>query len=231
MKKKHLLTWVTLLTTGASLLLFIQWKLELHWGSPAIAKTSEFANTKAPNQILIPSSTVKDHQQLPPSPQIKLRIETEALKIGQVDSNPEKTEQNLDQLAKSLTADNLKDLRPLIFENNQNGDQVALSLDLLGRTSTPGASELLTDYILNGANVLQIESNTFRLLALDSLIEQSLKNQDPSFLRQIKNKSEDAFVAKRAEQALKSLQGKTKTPSETDTQGLQKLLESKTTTN
>jgi hypothetical protein len=183
-------------------------------------------NPQSPGALMNPQNS--SVPSAPSSRPLRLteRIMQESEKIGMTTNDPEQVEQDLNQWAQKLSAQDIKDLRQLIFEGGHEGDEVALSLDLLGRRPLdPESAQILVDYILLGPSNETAEKSTFQLLALDGLIDHSLASRDPSMLRRVQKESSDALLSRRAGQALGALQGRNPSPTETDQKALTELLE------
>lgn len=217
--------WLGALLLTCLVLLALQWKIELHWGSPSKASTPPPA---APAQDAAAPGRGESAASAPRTQASELleRILQESQKIGTLTNDPKQVERDLNDWAEKLSAQDVQELRQVIFEGGRSGDEIALSLDLLGRRPLDDASaEILTDYILLGPSVETSEKSTFQLLALDGLIDHSLASRDPAHLRRVQKESSDALLSRRAAQALGALQGRNPAPAETDQKVLGELLE------
>lgn len=223
---KKLGPWLGALLLTCLVLLALQWRIELHWGTPGKASTPSDAPA-APQDVQNSNAGVVAPAAAD-APMAKLldRILRESEKVGTVTNDPKQVERDLNEWAEKLSAQDVQDLRQLIFEGGHSGDEVALSLDLLGRRPLDAeAANILTDYVLLGPSVETTEKSTFQLLALDGLIDHSLASRDPANLRRVQKESSDALLARRAGQALGALRGQNPTPAETDQKVLGELLE------
>lgn len=73
------------------------------------------------------------------------RLQKETWRIGQIDENPEKTERELTEWARSLPPEELRLLGRTARDTELEPDQRFLAVDLLGRAGTAEAGELLVD--------------------------------------------------------------------------------------
>lgn len=221
---------LTLAAAGAVLLLLLQWKLEFHWGSPALAKeqrpsavTGTFARQGTSSAA--PDSPGLISEMASAAERLTARILRESERVGSTTNDPEKVEQILNEWAQKLTDEDLVQIREIVFETFRDGDEAALSLDLLGRSPSPLAAEILTDYILQGPSAPTNEKSTFQLLALDGLIDHSMNSQNPGYLQRVRNQTDDSLVARRATQALQAMRGRALKPSQSDEAALRSLIE------
>lgn len=221
LRKKGIFPYGAGLLLASLLLLALQWKLDFHWGAPADATTLNRQDAASAPPSREPQSAFA-----PPSGQLSLaqQLEMEARNIGSVTNDPDFIDVHLDDWAKRLRKADLLELRDVIFQGTASGDEVALALDLLGRSDETLAQQVLLDYLLmtppNGP-----EQETFQMLALDGLLSQSERSKDPSALQRIVKESTDPFLVRRAQQALGALDGNHPWPHETDEKALQDLLE------
>ncbi|MFN7728698.1 MAG: hypothetical protein ACK5P7_06050 [Bdellovibrio sp.] len=220
--------WLGAILLTCLVLLALQWKLEFQWGTPSSAglpdePTSSLQGSAA---LLKPQSSAALTAPRKRPLSLIERIMQESEKIGMTTNDPKQVEQDLNQWAQRLSSQDITDLRQLIFEGGHSGDEIALSLDLLGRRPLdPESAQILLDYILRGPSNETTEKSTFQLLALEGLIDHSLASRDPSKLRRIQKESPDALLSRRAGQALGALHGRNPSPSETDQKALTELLE------
>lgn len=220
-----------ILVLGAAVLLLVQWKLDLKWGTAAQAGRLPPAPPTA-SQPTSPSAASPTVNPGPPasasaSPASELiqQVTQEAESVGQTTDQPEVLEQHLNAWGRSLNAQQVRELRDFVFRGSKNDDQVAVALDLLGRSNQAAAVEALTDYVLaTQVPASATDQETFRLLALDGLIDQSRRQRDPAPLRRVQSDSADALVVQRARQALGALQGQNPWPDQMDDKALRDLL-------
>jgi hypothetical protein len=225
LKKRPLALGAALLLTSAVLFL-IQWKLDVHWGTPAIAeedgKASKGPMVNAATAARALAQVRGPHLR---EPTLLEKVQAESAGIGQPTDDPDKVEADLTRWGQSLNSVQIEELREVIFLGKNSGDEVALALDLLGRSDESAAQEALTDYVLKGPAVASSEQGTFQLLALDGVIDQTERSRDPRALQRLKKESSDALISRRAAQALGALKGRNPWPRETDEKALREILE------
>lgn len=205
------------------LLLAVQLNFDVRWGSQAEASRPPETET-----VKSPPTSANEVRGPQGEPAISLpllqRILRESEKISETTNNPAEVERSLNQWATELTPADLKDLRGVAFSKDRSGDEIALALDLLSRSDAPEAQATLTDYVLASPDLPSPEHSTFQLMALEGVIDQSMRSKDPQALRKIQSQSTDALVAQRAAQAEGALQGKNPSPEATDQKALEELL-------
>jgi len=145
--------------------------------------------------------------------------------ISQTTENPELVENDLDQFGQSLGPDDLGRLKEKALSAKSNGDEVGLSLDLLGRSDSPIAEAALLDAVLHSPGLKAREGGTLQLLALEGLMSQAQRKNSPQALQKVMSESGDSLISKRAAQGLGALKGENPWPSETDDNALESLLE------
>ena len=183
--------------------------------------------TKAPASRAGPGSTLSGAQPSPeaePSP-LQIRLRREAQRVGQTTDDPKTVEKELNDWGQSLTPEQVQEMRDVSFLGQNTGDEVALALDLLGRSDLPEATQALIDYVMTGPAFSTADQSTFQLLALDGLIDKTERSHDPRALQKIQADSSDALVSRRAAQALGALKGKNPWPRQVDEKALQELLQ------
>lgn len=203
-----------------SLLLLLQLRLDIHWGARAEAFRQKIEQA---SQVVLPKKTQPEPeaQKIPFARKLLL----EAEKVGQLTESPEAIEQNLNDWAKDFSEQDIIELRQTLFTEATNGDERALSLDLLGRSDLPSAQSVLVDYVLNPPPSSASEQAAFQLLALDGIIGQSARSKNADALRKVQTQSSDSLVAGRSAQALRALEGQGPWPEDTDNKALSELLE------
>ena len=138
--------------------------------------------------------------------------------------DPQALDREMTQRARQMGPDEILELRQVLF-NERQGDQIALALDLLGRSDLPEAQAALVDYSLKGSATATPEQSTFQMMALEGVMEQTQRSKDPTALAKIRNETGDALMSRRAEQALGAMKGKNPWPEQTDGSALKKLLQ------
>ncbi len=187
--------------------------------APSVAHTATNPSVAAGSSLATLETSVPSRRNF------KTQLKEEASKVGQLTADPEAVEQGLNEWARSLKSEDFAQIRESIFNDpNIAGDEVALSLDLLGRSQDKSAEALLLEYVLKGPSTATSEKGTFQLLALEGLIDQSLISKDPAALKKVMANTDDALLAKRTAQGLKALEGKAPSPEQTDQKALAELL-------
>lgn len=215
---------IFLIVAVVAVLLALQLKLDVRWGSLA-----EAARTGQRETVKSPPSSADEARGPQGEPSISLpllqKILRESEHIGETTNNAAAVEKNLDQWARSLSEQDLRDLRTIAFSKDHSGDEIALALDLLSRSDAPEAQAALVDYVLASPETPSPEHSTFQLMALEGVIDQSMRSKDPAALKKIQSQSSDALVVQRAAQAEGALSGRNPPPEETDEKALEELLE------
>lgn len=222
--------WFFGLLLVSGLLLFAQWKLELHWsdGQKLIKQTS-LAATQISAEITSELKEQFEHQKsnvLENANQLEEKIQNETSKISQIIQDPDKVEAELKALAESLTPDQVAGLKDLMI-SKKDGDFVGMSLDLLGKSRLPEAKAALKNYVLENHSRFVKEGELFQLMALEGLIEHAVRDQDLSVLKEISIRSNDSILARRARVAADEIQNKGDGLEKKDLESLRQLIDHK----
>lgn len=232
MKKGRVLPYVAAVGAATGLLILTQLKLDFHWHSqaeaqaPAAPASPSVASAGPPPPAAGPVAAAPTFAE--PARELTLleRIERESARIGTVTESPAEVERHLDAWAARLGLSEITELRRMVLAGEGEGDEIALALDLLGRSNSPEAQVALVEYVLQGAAVSSREEGTFQLLALEGIVDQTGRTGSTVALRRIQRESKDPFVSRRAAQALGAFAGRNPWPKETDEKALAELLES-----
>lgn len=163
-----------------------------------------------------------------PTAKISEEIIQEAVKVGQIDRNPEATEHRLNQIAKNLRSDEIKSLAEVAKTPSNNGDLRAIAVDLLARNESEDALEPLEEIIFSHWE----ESRDVRLNELERVLRaraveglQINSSLDANaVLAKGSEHLEDEFLRDRSRRALLHRQGKVPKAEDQDQAALEKFL-------
>lgn len=160
------------------------------------------------------------------------QLKVAAEKIAHLDSDPQKTEEELKAFSKNLEPADVQKLFKIALNRESPQDLRFLSVMLLGWSEFEGASQLLEDIATEDIDPFlspdrqgDFES-VLRMQAVEGLEGLSLgSSQHQKHLQNIISKSSSTLVIDRAQRALWASAGNADSPREQDEKALKKVLE------
>lgn len=159
------------------------------------------------------------------------QLQKEALNIGKVDSNPAETEKKLQDWARSLNLQELRELAGQALNLNLPQDTRFLAVMLLGWSEKLESLNPLMDIALAEIDPYLSPNRSgdferiLRMQALDGILNLPLSSSDAeSSLTTISSRSSQSVVVDRAQRGLWFLRGQAQKPAEQDHEALTRIL-------
>lgn len=160
---------------------------------------------------------------------LEAKLHQEAQKISQLDSDPDKTQRELEVFADQLSSTELHLLKDKVINTKEDGDTRSLAVYLLSLSQSEKVLELLKEIALNplpdtkNDRLITFEE-TLRASTIDGLVRHPNKNLSVTILDEISKKSQSRLIADRSRRGFESRTRNLATPEEQEQAALQKLL-------
>jgi hypothetical protein len=169
---------------------------------------------------------------IPPEVFVK-KFKSEALQIGKIQNKPEEAEKRLRQLATEMRPQDVEGMYEIISDENANGDQRALAVELLSMKNDTNSLIALQNFVANKKTIngtkwdVKKELETvLRAQAVESIATYPQKEIALSTLNYLQSKVDDKFLSERIGRATSGiLTGNNKSSQQQDDEALKKLVE------
>lgn len=161
--------------------------------------------------------------------QFEQRLQQESLKIAQLDSDPEKTQRDLELFSEQLSDVELNLLKDKVTNSVEDGDARSLAVYLLSLSKSDAALDLMKDIALSplpatkNDRLLTFEE-ALRAATIDGFVRHPNKDKSLSILHEISQKTESRLVADRSRRAYESRKNNLPTPEIQEQDALRKLV-------
>lgn len=168
------------------------------------------------------------------SPEVFVKkFKSEALQIGKIQNKPEEVEKRLRQLASEMRPQDVEGMYEIISDENANGDQRALAVELLSMKNDTNSLIALQNFVANKKTIngtkwdVKKELETvLRAQAVESIATYPQKEIALSTLNYLQSKVDDKFLSERIGRASSGiLTGNNKSSQQQDDEALKKLVE------
>lgn len=168
------------------------------------------------------------------SPEVFVKkFKSEALQIGKIQNKPEEAEKRLRQLATEMRPQDVEGMYEIISDENANGDQRALAVELLSMKNDTNSLIALQNFVANKKTIngtkwdVKKELETvLRAQAVESIATYPQKEIALSTLNYLQSKVDDKFLSERIGRATSGiLTGNNKSSQQQDDEALKKLVE------
>ena len=152
----------------------------------------------------------------------------EAQKISELQNDPKLVDQKMDQLARSMSSVDLQKLSVVMQNENENGDQRALAVELIARFKTPEAITALKEFVVrrdghSGPN-REFES-VLRAQAIEGIAAFPQKELALSYLNLMANQVDESFLKDRIVRSEENLKGRAPSTEQQDESALKQLVQ------
>lgn len=161
---------------------------------------------------------------------LEKKLHQEASLIARIDSAPENTEERLQVWARSLSADDLKQLEKKALDISQPQDDRFLAVMLMGWSEKVEALDSLEDIALSeidpflSPNRMGDFERVLRMQAVDGMLDLPQGPNTVQALQKIASNTTETSTADRANRALWAQRGDAPAPKEQDKTALEQLL-------
>lgn len=168
------------------------------------------------------------------SPEVFVKkFKSEALQIGKIQNKPEEAEKRLRRLASEMRPQDVEGMYEIISDENANGDQRALAVELLSMKNDTNSLIALQNFVANKKTIngtkwdVKKELETvLRAQAVESIATYPQKEIALSTLNYLQSKVDDKFLSERIGRATSGiLTGNNKSSQQQDDEALKKLVE------
>jgi hypothetical protein len=169
---------------------------------------------------------------IPPEVFVK-KFKTEALQIGKIQNKPEEAEKRLRQLANEMRPQDVEGMYEIISDENANGDQRALAVELLSMKNDTNSLIALQNFVANKKTIngtkwdakKELET-VLRAQAVEGIAVYPQKEIALSTLNYLQSRVDDKFLSERIGRASSGiLTGNNKSSQQQDDEALKKLVE------
>lgn len=169
---------------------------------------------------------------VPPEVFVK-KFKSEALQIGKIQNKPEEADKRLRQLASEMRPQDVEGMYEIISDENVNGDQRALAVELLSIKNDTNSLIALQNFVANKKTIngtkwdakKELET-VLRAQAVEGIAVYPEKEIALSTLNYLQSRVDDKFLSERIGRASSSiLTGSTKSSQQQDEEALKKLVE------
>lgn len=164
------------------------------------------------------------------SPEFMTQFHQESAEIGRPQPDVDQLENRLQSWARHLSDEEIDYLSEVINDQQKNGDERALALDLLGRNQSKTSLAELKDFVLS-KNSSALDSRArldeeliFKVQAVEEIAASSSQAEALSYLNEIQKQSDQSFVKDRVQRSINSLKGLSASPEVQDNEALKKLI-------
>lgn len=169
---------------------------------------------------------------IPPEVFVK-KFKSEALQIGKIQNKPEEADKRLRQLASEMRPQDVEGVYEIISDENANGDQRALAVELLSMKNDTNSLIALQNFVANKKTIngtkwdAKKELETIlRAQAVEGIAVYPEKEIALSTLNYLQSRVDDKFLSERIGRASSSiLTGSAKSSQQQDEEALKKLVE------
>ena len=164
------------------------------------------------------------------TPEFIAQFHQESAEIGRPQPDVEKLEIRLQSWARHLSNEEIDYLSEIINNQQKNGDERALALDLLGRNQSKASLAELKDFVLSkdssglDSRARSDEELIFKVQAVEEIAASSSQAEALNFLSEIQKQSDQSFVKDRVQRSINSLKGLSAAPESQDNEALKKLI-------
>jgi hypothetical protein len=155
-------------------------------------------------------------------------VKEEFERVGSLDEDPEASARRMDVLAERLKTPERKELRRMALDPFSDGDERAVAVELLARSSSEEAVPLLESIASDPPPKLQdSRQSSFEQVLRARAIEGLGEHPSPSAvasLRRVAGRTEDAFLLDRTRRALAAREAHVPAPEKQDEDALRRLL-------
>ncbi len=226
MKKSY---WLFILTLVIGLI-FVEYDLtkRMHNKSNPIAfdRNAKLNLTKIPrspnhNRALSASSDLNNFDQ---------KFNQVSNELTQLQSHPEETEKKLQELAGTMSVDDVKKMSRVMSDVDQNGDQRAMAVELLARKQTIESLKQLESFVQQHQNTTKWSrsrefESVLRAQAIEGIAAFPQKDLAMSSLMALDPKMDEAFLKDRIKRSIVGLKNENQIPEKVDNDALIKLVE------
>ena len=150
----------------------------------------------------------------------------EVFQIGKVQSNTDEVENRLQGLARQMEPEHRNYLKSILQNQKNNGDDRAMAIELLSRSQTPEAAEILKNYATDTSMSLGTRAEqelVFKAQAIEGVAAYQDQNLALSYLNEISKKTSYTFLQDRASRAQAALKNQGPPIEQQDIEALKKL--------
>ncbi len=161
------------------------------------------------------------------------KFKKESLEISKIQNNPEEAQKRLKELAKEMAPADVQNLYDIMSDENNDGDQRALAVELLSLKNDTSSLLALQNFVANSTNVngskwdrkKELET-VLRAQAIESIAAYPQKDIAASTLNFLQERVDEKFLSDRIGRAAAGLQKKDKfTIEQQDDEALEELIE------
>lgn len=158
----------------------------------------------------------------------------EAQKVSQLQNDPKKIDQEMDQLAKKMTDKDIEMLAITLSRHRLDGDMRAMAVELLTRNQTENAMKVLNDFIQeptesknSGAGWSRDNEfeSVLKAQAIEGLGGFPQKETALNYLKNLEKHVQESFLKDRLVRTQESIKGKASSVEKQDEEALRKLVE------
>ncbi len=229
MKKKYWLFVVFL--TGS--IFFVEYDLARRMNSKLLATAPKVNSALSPtNSKSEPKATVKMANIQGTQSIFDSQFVAEAQKMSQLQENSKAVDEKIDSLAKAMNSYEMKKLSVMIESKSADGDQRAMAVELLARSKSEEAMQILNDFVLThetGAvqtwNRNREFESVLRAQAIEGIAAYPKKDVALSYLSSLANKVDESFLKDRIARSEENLKGHAPTSQQQDDAALKQLVQ------
>lgn len=158
--------------------------------------------------------------------QFKADFKYEVFQIGKVQTNTDEVENRLQGLARQMEPEHRNFLKTILQNQKNNGDDRAMAIELLSRSQTPDAAEILKNYATDSSMSLGTHAEqelVFKAQAIEGIAGFQDQNLALSYLNEISKKTSYTFLQDRATRAEAGLRNQGPAIQDQDVEALKKL--------
>lgn len=160
------------------------------------------------------------------------QFKAEVIQVGRLQKNPEEAQQRMNQMAAQMTQSDVRALSDIISDENANGDERALAVELLSLKNDTASLTALQNFVATSNKVDGITAErkkefetVLRAQAVESIAAYPEKEIAISTLTYLQGKVDNRFISERIGRASNSLMYGTENLKQQEDDALKKLVE------
>lgn len=227
MKSKKNLAYILLLIPFVAGLIFFIFKNQIK-SEKTLTETDVYPQALE-NQKILPS----ENEIIKSQDEFKTAFKQEVLAVSEIQNDPIAVEKRIQNLASNLGPEQISYLSELVKDQNAQGDERGMAIELLSQSDSEVAHNKLKDFVKNYTSEKNVDHHgqqelPYRLQALEGVSKFSKTSQAIDSLKEIKSSTQNKVILDLANRSLQYLEHGGPSVQQQEEAALKKMLEKET---